>query len=114
MTLNKANPLRVKILRSSTSDRKESYWQTFIVPRNRATRVLDAIEYIQDDLDPNLGFRRHICHNLVCQSCTVKFDGHARLACQAVIRPQVSEISLEPLSSYQLIRDLIVDYARKV
>jgi len=107
-------PLQVKIKRSHTGDKSEPHWQTYSVPRIRATRVLDAIEYIQDELDPNLGYRRHICHNLVCQSCTIKVNGHARLTCQAVILPDVSEIRLEPLSNYQLIRDLIVDYQTKV
>lgn len=111
--MKKSKPLLVKIKRCPTSDKGESHWQTYSVPRSRATRVLDAIEYIQDELDPKLGYRRHICHNLVCQSCTVKVDGHARLTCQAVIRPDDTEIRLEPLSNYQLIRDLIVDYQKK-
>ena len=112
--MKESKPLQVKIQRSHIGDKSQSYWQTYTVPRNRATRVLDAIEYIQDELDPGLGYRRHICHNLVCQSCTIKVDGHARLTCQAVIRPNVLEIKLEPLSNYKLIRDLIVDYQIKV
>jgi len=84
------------------------FWQSYEVPRPRATRVLDVLEYIQDELDPSLGYRRHICRALVCRSCRVLVDGHSRLTCQAIIRPGVVEINLEPLDKHPLIRDLIV------
>lgn len=115
--MKNSRPLRVNILRSRYNpedDKNESYWQSFDVPRQRAIRVLDAIEFIQEELEPNLGYRRHICHNLVCHGCMIQVNGHPRLVCQAVIRPDVLEISLEPLSKYELIRDLIVDYQKAI
>ena len=105
-------PLSVKIRRYNPEFGGEFYWETYQVPRQRASRVLDALEYIQDELDPGLGYRRHICHNLVCRSCFVQVDGHARMTCQTVIRPDVTDIRIEPLPDYELVRDLIVDFSR--
>ena len=113
--MNDPDYIRVKILRTRHSQPdggNGDEWQTFMVPRFRATRVLDAIEYIQDELEPNLGYRRHLCHNLVCRGCTLLVNGHARLACQTVIPREITEISLAPLLNYELIRDLIVDFQK--
>jgi fumarate reductase iron-sulfur subunit len=101
-------PIKVNIRRYDPEQGAEPFWQSYEVPRQRATRVLDVLEYIQDELDPGLGYRRHICHNLVCRSCMVLVNGHSRLTCQSLIRPDVVEIKLEPLDGHQLIRDLIV------
>jgi succinate dehydrogenase/fumarate reductase iron-sulfur protein len=109
---NQNKPLIVKIRRYNPEFGGELYWETFEVPRNRASRVLDALEYIQDVLDPSLGYRRHICHNLVCRSCFVQVDGHSRMTCQTVIKPTVTDIRVEPLPDYELVRDLIVDFSR--
>lgn len=106
-----SKPLNVKILRYDPERKVGSNWQSYVVPRDRASRVLDALEYIQDELDPSLGYRRHICHNLVCRSCFVRVNGHARMTCQSVIRPTVEEISLEPLAELEVVRDLITDFA---
>lgn len=107
-----AKPLTVRILRCEPGEDAEPYWQTYCVPRHRATRVLDALEYIQDEIDPSLGYRRHICHNLVCRSCMVDVDGHARLTCQTVVRSKITEVTVTPLADFECIRDLIVDFAR--
>ncbi len=98
----------VNIRRYDPEQADQPFWQSYEVPRQRATRVLDVLEYIQDELDPSLGYRRHICRALVCRSCRVKVDGHSRLTCQTIIRPGTVEINLEPLDEHPLIRDLIV------
>jgi fumarate reductase iron-sulfur subunit len=105
-------PLQVAVLRYDPESGGAPYWRTYTVPRRRASRVLDVLEYIQDEVDPGLGYRRHICHNLVCHSCYVNVNGHARMTCQALLKPDVAEIRIEPYSDFVPIRDLIVDFAQ--
>ncbi|MFQ5854065.1 MAG: 2Fe-2S iron-sulfur cluster-binding protein [Anaerolineae bacterium] len=105
-------PLRVKVFRFDPTRDDEPYWQIYTVPRHRATRVLDVLEYIQDELDPELGYRRHICRDLVCDSCFAQIDGRASKTCLYTVRPETDEIVIEPWRDYEHIRDLIVDFDR--
>jgi fumarate reductase iron-sulfur subunit len=110
--LKDAKPVTVNVLRYDPDKGEGPYWQSYEVPRRRATRVLDVLEYIQDELDPTLGYRRHICRNLSCRSCFVEVDGHSRMTCQSVIRQDTDVIRLEPMSDFAVVRDLIVDFSR--
>jgi succinate dehydrogenase/fumarate reductase-like Fe-S protein len=47
-----------------------------------ASRVLDALLYVRENLDPSLGFR-YSCRAGMCGSCAVGGEGKEVLACQA-------------------------------
>ena len=53
-----------------------------------------------------------MCLEEVCGACTMVINGQVRQACSALIDPLLeedSEIRLEPMSKFPLVRDLVVD-----
>jgi len=49
------------------------------------------------------------CLEEVCGSCAMLINGHARMACSALVDRLAKPIRLEPLAKFPLIRDLAVD-----
>jgi len=102
-------PFEVTISISRTD---EGARQTFNVPvASQATRVLDALLFVREHLDPSVGFR-FSCRAGMCGSCAVVINGKEALACQTAIASLNSrEISISPLRALPVIRDLVTDMA---
>ena len=88
---------------------KRSYLSTYQVLVARGMTILEALNYIKDNLDATLSFRQS-CRMGVCGSCGVKIDGKPRLACYTqVLDLATDSLLIEPLSNLPIIRDLVVD-----
>ncbi|RLI17061.1 succinate dehydrogenase, partial [Candidatus Bathyarchaeota archaeon] len=53
---------------------KRRYISTYKVPIRKGTTLLDAFNYIKDNLDETLTFR-HSCRMGICGSCGVNVNG---------------------------------------
>ena len=82
--------------------------QTYEVPYKDDWVVLDAILYIKDHLDATLSYRWS-CRMGICGSCGMNVDGHPKLTCSAHLREYRRGFTVEPLSNFPVIRDLVVD-----
>ena len=83
--------------------------QAYSVPDKEDWVVLDALNYIKDQLDGTLTYRWS-CRMGVCGSCGMMVNGVPKLTCAAFLRdyyPQ--EIRVEPLVNFPIIRDLVID-----
>ena len=83
--------------------------QAYQVPFRRDWVVLDALNYIKDELDGTLTFRWS-CRMGVCGSCGMMVNGTPKLTCAAFLwdyhpRP----IRVEPLVNFPVIRDLVIN-----
>ncbi len=88
---------------------REGRFQTYEVPFNKDWVVLDALNYIKDQLDGTLS-HRWSCRMGVCGSCGMMVNGAARLTCNAFLREWHPEpIRVEPLTNFPVVRDLVVD-----
>ena len=85
---------------------------TFDVPvPGPASRVLDALLYVREHLDPSLGFR-YACRAGMCGACAVVVNGRETLACQASIGGLgTSTVRVEPLHALPVLRDVMCDMA---
>ena len=83
---------------------------TFDVPVPApASRVLDALLYVRENLDPTLGFR-YSCRAGMCGSCAVVVNGREVLACQAAIGPLGTDhVRVAPLRALPVLRDVMCD-----
>src|ERR1700743_2461231 len=69
--------------------------------------VLDALTKINDEIDPNLSFRRS-CREGVCGSCAMNIDGHNTLACLTPINSlNVGTSRITPLPHLPVLQDLV-------
>jgi succinate dehydrogenase / fumarate reductase, iron-sulfur subunit len=84
------------------------FYQRFRVPRDPDYTVLDALFYIQRELDPALAFRC-ACRNWMCGSCGMRVNGRASLACKTPLRLLGPIARIEPMRNLPVIRDLVTD-----
>lgn len=83
--------------------------QYYTVPYREDWVVLDALNYIKDEVDGTLSFRWS-CRMGVCGSCGMTVNGVPKLTCAAFLRDYYpKEIRVEPLTNFPIIRDLIID-----
>ena len=83
---------------------------TFDVPVPApASRVLDALLYVRENLDPTLGFR-YSCRAGMCGSCAVVVNGKEVLACQTAIGTLgTNRVRVAPLRALPVLRDVMCD-----
>lgn len=108
MSIRTEKTVEFKISRfDSTNDR--NYMSTFKVPVRTGTTMLDALLYIKDNLDETLSFRQS-CRMGICGDCAINVDGKPMLACYTqVLDLKADSLLVEPISNYQVIKDLVVD-----
>src|ERR671919_3230543 len=83
--------------------------QSYTVPYDEDMVVLDALNFIKDQLDGTLSFRWS-CRMSVCGSCGMMVNGVPKLTCAAFLRDYYPhEIQVEPLKNFPIIRDLVID-----
>lgn len=98
--------------------KKEPYWQTFRVPYSKGMNVITALMEIAKNPVTADGKKvqpvvwEHSCLEEVCGSCAMVINGKARQACSAIVDKLEQPITLEPLSRFPVVRDLVVDRFR--
>jgi len=95
-------------------EKETEYLQTYDVPRGSKVRVLDFLNYIFDEIDPSLGYRRHLCKARMCNGCMMMVNDKARLVCWEVVSPKQNEITLSPLKGRKVLKDLVVNFEERV
>ncbi|MCL4344300.1 MAG: succinate dehydrogenase/fumarate reductase iron-sulfur subunit [Nitrososphaerota archaeon] len=98
--------MKIRILRN---DGSKQWWQEYSEEPHKGATVLDVLLNIRETQDHTLAFR-HSCQMGSCGSCGMVINGKPSLACQTRITELKSEtIRIEPLYSYPVIKDLVVD-----
>lgn len=112
--------MRIRILRQQ-SPFSEPYWQTFNYdgPEDASiASLLDYLNYRDDivDIDGNSVPRiswECSCLQGMCGACAMVINGRPALACETFVKNLASsaadEITIEPLSKFPVISDLVVD-----
>ncbi|MCL2639647.1 MAG: succinate dehydrogenase iron-sulfur subunit [Phycisphaerales bacterium] len=112
--------LRIKRQENATS---RPYWQTFSIPYRPNMNITSVLQQIQlNPVTHDCKGTSPIAHEVacleeVCGSCTMLINGHVQQACSTLIDPLRAThgdgpITLEPMSKFPVIKDLIVDRSR--
>lgn len=96
--------ITIKVQRFDEDKDSEPYFEEYEINETRKMKVLDALNYINNNYDTNLAFRSS-CRAGQCGSCAIKMNGEVILACKAEI---TDNAILEPLD-FPIIKDLIID-----
>ncbi|MCK6455113.1 MAG: succinate dehydrogenase iron-sulfur subunit [Phycisphaerae bacterium] len=111
-------------LRIARQDGPESprYWQYFEIPYQPQMNVISALQAVAahpvtiDGRETTPVVWDCNCLEEVCGACTMLVNGRVRQACTALVdrllEEQPSEIVLEPMTKFPVVRDLFVDRAR--
>ena len=107
--------LEVFRYRPDQEDRPTS--QTYTVPYHEDWVVLDALNYLKDQVDGTLSYRWS-CRMGVCGSCGMMINGVPKLTCSAFLRDLLpGPVRVEPLAGFPVERDLVVvldDFMQKL
>lgn len=90
---------------------KEPHMQDFEVPLEVGMVVLDAIHYIQNNLDSSLGARWN-CKAARCGSCSAEINGRPRLMCKTRLDDVGPKVTVRPMKAYPVVKDLVTDVSQ--
>jgi len=83
-------------------------YRNYDVPYREDWVVLDALNWIKDQVDGTLSFRWS-CRMGVCGSCGMNVNGRPKLTCAAFLRDYLpGPVRVQPLASFPIERDLVV------
>lgn len=112
-----ADVVRLKVRRQDGPDSR-AYWEEFRIPYRKNMNVIIALMDIQKHPVNAEGkpvapiVWESSCLEEVCGSCSMVVNGKARQACTALIDKLEQPIRLEPMDTFPVVRDLVVDRSR--
>ena len=99
--------ITLEVLRYRPEIETEPVFETYTVPCREEWVVLDALNYVKDNLDRSLSYRWS-CRMAVCGSCGMAINDNPMLSCKAFLRDLPDHIRIEPLQNFPIERDLMV------
>ncbi len=116
----KRNPPKLIEMRIRRRDNPDSpaYWQEFTIPYRPNLNIISCLMEIQKnpvakDGQPTTPVAWSMsCLEQVCGTCTMIINGKVRQSCSALVDQLDQPITLEPMSKFPNVRDLVVDRSR--
>jgi fumarate reductase iron-sulfur subunit len=100
--------ITLEVFRYRPDEESEPTSQSYEVPYREDWVVLDALNYLKDQVDGTLSYRWS-CRMGVCGSCGMMVNGVPKLTCAAFLRDYLpGPIRVEPLSGFPVERDLVI------
>lgn len=100
----------LRVFRANPKKHEKPRYQTFRIPLQPGMTVLSALIYAKEQFDHSIGIR-FSCRMAACGSCGMRINGVPRLACYTQMTEfGKSTITVDPLSHYPLVRDLVTDF----
>ena len=82
--------------------------QEYTIPVRPDWKVLDALNYIKDEVDGTVS-HRWSCRMAVCGSCGMMVNGEPRLTCKDPLRQYGDTVTVAPLANFPVVRDLVIE-----
>ena len=121
-TATSGRTISIKIKRQA-EPQSAPYWEEYAVPYKANLNIISCLNWIaanpvtsNGQPSPQINWDA-ACLEEVCGSCTMVINGKARQACSALIDTLVAEagkdeVTLEPMSKFPVVKDLVVDRSR--
>ncbi|MFQ5856673.1 MAG: 2Fe-2S iron-sulfur cluster-binding protein [Anaerolineae bacterium] len=109
-TLQVGDPIKVTVKKYDPSQDSAPYYKTYTVPYTREMRILEALDYIVEELGESLAYQ-WFCGVKKCGMCGFFVNGRPQLGCWEPVQP---EMVIEPLPHFPVIRDLVIDRGQYV
>jgi fumarate reductase iron-sulfur subunit len=108
-TKRMTDKITLEVFRYRPESEDEPVFQRYEVPLRKDWVILDALNYIKDQLDGTLSFRWS-CRMGVCGSCGMMVNGTPVLTCAAFLEKFApGPIRVEPLDNFPVVRDLVIE-----
>jgi succinate dehydrogenase / fumarate reductase iron-sulfur subunit len=108
-------------LKRQADPKQAPFWEEFAVPLRPNMNIISVLQWIAAHPVTTQGKQTTTpvwdsgCLEEVCGACTMLINGKTRQACSALVErisPDLSPITLEPMTKFPVIRDLFVDRSR--
>ena len=86
---------------------KKARWVRYAATMEEGATVLDLLHTISCN-EPGLAYTVHHWKTGICGGCRMVINGKQRFACRSLVT--ASEIRLEPVTEFPVIKDLLVDF----
>lgn len=109
--------IRLKIKRQDTPQ-TSPYWEEFSVPYTPGHNVISLLMEIQKNPVNSRGEKTSPvvwecnCLEEICGACTMLINGRVRQACSTLVDKVGTDLTLEPVTKFPVVRDLHVDRAK--
>ena len=104
-----AETIKLEVTRYAPERHQAPTSQSFEVPYRKDWVVLDALNYIKDNLDGSLSYRWS-CLMGICGSCGMMVNGEPKLTCATFLSKYApGPVRVEPLRYFPVVRDLIIE-----
>src|SRR5690242_8407780 len=107
-----AERITLEVTRYHPGRDKEPGFQIFEVPLRKDWVVLDALNYVKDNVDGSLTYRWS-CRMGICGSCGMMVNGEPKLTCATFLSHYANQgakrIRVEPLRYFPVVRDLVTE-----
>ncbi len=106
--------VRFEIRRQDTAD-SQPYWESFVIDYRPNMNVISALMEIRRNPVNAEGKKttpvnwEMVCLEEVCGACSMVINGRPRQSCTALVDQFTQPIKLEPMKTFPVVRDLIVD-----
>jgi fumarate reductase iron-sulfur subunit len=104
-----ADTIILEVARFHPERDTEPTYQSFEVPLRGDWMILDALNYIKDQLDGSLTYRWS-CRMGICGSCGMTINGVPRLTCETLlIKFAPGPVRVGPLDHFPVVKDLVIE-----
>jgi fumarate reductase iron-sulfur subunit len=104
-----AETITLQVTRYRPEAEQAPTFQDYQVPCRKDWVVLDALNWIKDNLDGTLSFRWS-CRMGICGSCGMMVNGQPKLTCATFLTDyEPGPIRVEPLRNFPIVRDLVIE-----
>ena len=100
--------VKVTVEKFDPSRDSAPHLSTYFVPYTKKMRVLEALDYIVEELGESLAYQ-WFCGVKKCGMCGVMVNGRQTLGCWEAVEP---EMTVRPLDGFPVVRDLVIDRSR--
>lgn len=101
--------IKLEVFRYNPDTGEDPVFQIYEVPCKKDWVVLDALNYIKDEIDGTLTYRWS-CRMGVCGSCGMMINGEPILTCATFLTNYLpGPIKIEPLDHFPVIKDLTIE-----
>jgi len=104
-----ASNITLEVFRYNPDKDEEPSFQSYEVPYRKDWVILDALNYVKDNIDGSLTFRWS-CRMGVCGSCGMMANGKPVLTCATFLHKYLpGPIRVAPLDYFPVIKDLVIE-----
>lgn len=101
--------ITLEVFRYRPEQEDAPVFQSYEVPLRKDWVIIDALNYIKDQIDGTLSYRWS-CRMGVCGSCGMMVNGSPALTCATFLEKYApGPIRIEPLDNFPVVRDLVIE-----